>query len=141
MKRDLDLMREIMLDLEDRAHYKGSLKIYNSTPTDLELMRGVELSQEDACNASPEKYHNALLLHDAGFIKENYHFAGIRRTSNIEIYISRLTNSGHDFLDSIRDDGILSKVKTRLIDVGGGASLEVIGSLATSLIKQQLGID
>ncbi|MYA61720.1 MAG: DUF2513 domain-containing protein, partial [Dehalococcoidia bacterium] len=69
------------------------------------------------------------------------HFAGVRRASNTEIYISRLTNSGHDFLDSIRDDGILSKVKTRLLAVGGEASLEVIRALATSLIKQQLGID
>ena len=99
-----------------------------------------ELPHEVATYASPEKYHNALLLHDARFIEESQHFAGIRQSSNREIYILRLTNSSHDFLDSIRDDGILSKVKTRLLDVGGGASLDVVRSLATSLINQQLGL-
>ncbi len=115
MKRDLDVIREILLEVE-------------SLGLD-------EKMRYDSATDSPEKIHNIYLLDDAGYIVSQYmNFAGGRRT----IIIDRLTNNGHDFLDSIRDERVLAKVKTRLAEVGGQATLHVIKTLADQGVAEIL---
>lgn len=57
----------------------------------------------------------------------------------------RLTNEGHDYLESIRDEGIWSKTKKAVAETGGNATLEIIKDLAIGFLKKQIsdrtGID
>ena len=52
-------------------------------------------------------------MYDAGYITEE---------SN-EVY--RLTSQGHDFIESIRDEGIWNKTKAMVSETGGNATLEI----------------
>ena len=50
----------------------------------------------------------------------------------------RITFAGHDYLDSIRDDGIWNKTKQAVAETGGSATLEIIKSLATGFLKKKI---
>ena len=54
--------------------------------------------------------------------------------------IYRLTSDGYDYLDSIREASIWKKTSDKLIQVGGSAALDVVKSLAISVVKDRLGI-
>jgi hypothetical protein len=135
-------MREILLEVE-KLPFNEVTQYYND-PLYADERRG-----------SPEKFHNALLLHDAGYIllATNYvqpkfgeqHDMNSTTSQMLndphytnEVSILRLTNAGHDFLDSIRDERVLAKVKTRLAEVGGQAALHVIKTLADQGVAEIL---
>ena len=71
--------------------------------------------------------HHLKLLCDEGFIEE------------MEKDRFRITNRGHDFLDSI-GKGRLEKIKDTLKGEYGSTPLEIISSLALELIKSKLGL-
>ncbi len=81
-------------------------------------------------------YHMRLMS-EAGFVD------GIDATSSsgYALLNVRLTWSGHDFLDSVRDDSIWESVQKRLIPVGGAATLETVKALAVELTKTAIGIE
>lgn len=54
--------------------------------------------------------------------------------------VSELTFSGHQFLDTIRNNQIFDKVMEKLDEFGSGVTLEVIKLLATKLLKEKLGV-
>ncbi len=95
MKRDWDLIREILVALEDKKESKGILRL-----KDFPSGREQEIS-----------YHVALLL-DAGLVEGSMpsEFGPPVKRFNL----SRLTWEGHDFLDAIRNDDVWSKIKTKL---------------------------
>ena len=121
MKRDLNLIRELLLWAE--THCVG--RTIASTQIKLENYSNQQII-----------YH-ILLLQDAGFI--DY---GISRSvnNNKNPHFSRLTNSGHDFLDSIRQDTIFDQVKQKLAEGANSVALEVVKSLAIKLCYTALGI-
>ena len=142
MKRDLDIIRDLMLAIENRCHGDPLVVIYNRTPDEqrslnVALFLG-EPDEADLASANPGKYHQAQLLYEAGFIAEHAYYASRRGAFTDEFYIERMTNDGHDFLDSIRDDGIFAMVKDKARVVGGTASLAVIKALADNLVKMRL---
>ena len=51
-----------------------------------------------------------------------------------------LTWAGHDFLDAIKDQGIWDQTKTKLKEVGGPASLDVVKAVAVSIMTSALGL-
>ncbi|WP_040650425.1 DUF2513 domain-containing protein [Roseovarius sp. 217] len=57
----------------------------------------------------------------------------------------RMTASGHDFLEAIRDDGLWQKTKDAVSETGGNATLEILKTLAVGLLKKKIsqhtGID
>jgi hypothetical protein len=53
---------------------------------------------------------------------------------------TRLTMKGHDFLDSIRNDGVWKKVKEKVKEKGGGFTMEILKALATQALSQLLGL-
>ena len=57
----------------------------------------------------------------------------------------RLTASGHDFIESIRDDGIWEKTKIAVAETGGNATIEIVKTLAAGFLKKKItdhiGID
>lgn len=77
----------------------------------------------------------------ARLIEADYVNANIRRGSGkiFDYYISSLTWTGHEYLDNIRDDGVWKSVKekTKMLS---GVSLQIMGGVALSVIKQKLGL-
>jgi len=122
MKRDLDLMREILLKLEvnrDRLF----------PPYLPEHPDHVEVT------------YQVLLLHDAGYIEAELTL--MQEPPGAIAVVTRITNSGHDYLDSVRDAKVWEKTKTKLEKVGGGATLEFVKEMAAKtmaeLIKSSWG--
>jgi hypothetical protein len=121
MKRDLDLIREILLHIESGQEYDGTREFCSTTPEEMGLT-----------GYTPEEffYHCTLLIED-GYIDG--------AATIVNIVVRRLTSRGHDFLDDIRDPGVWKKVKTQL---GGlpGVALTVVAELAKGEIKKHLGL-
>lgn len=110
MKRDDDLIRQLLFEAEAR-------------PDGVVLFEGMVLiapSEEAAKRA-----HHAKLLEDAGY------FAQVSKAG------FRLTNSGHDWLQAVRDDTIWSRTK-EAAGKAGGVGLSVMGSIAMGYVKQKL---
>ncbi len=107
MKRDEDLLRQILLDAErsDESY--------------------VVISQTISQPIENRKFgHHVALLCDAGFMKpvSNTHF--------------RMTNQGYDYLQAIRSETIWSKTKQSAADVGG-MTLGMMKDLAVAYLKQE----
>jgi hypothetical protein len=123
MKRDMDLVREILLAVE--ASEESPL---GWTDVEIEGRSREEIS-----------YHIALLDESKLLIAQDlsdydsYHYA-----------VKRLTWDGHEFLDTTRDPTIWGKTKEGAGSVGS-ASFEFMGEMAKSYVKhlanEKLGLN
>lgn len=119
MKRDMDLIREILFLVEskedDRPCWGEDLPLEGCKP--------IELS-----------YH-ANMLAEAGFIV----FEPARTDTGriIKVLVFSLTWHGHEYLDTIRDPEIWRKTKEGAQKVGG-FSLELMADLAKGLVKKKI---
>ena len=102
MKRDMDLVRELLLKLESWPTGRGDNVIIQ--PSDPKLSEGHSVHEID--------YHLDLLM-EAGFI------TGPRSQPMEGIMFRHLSWQGHDFLDSVRDPKIWAKTKKGAEDAGG----------------------
>lgn len=119
MKRDMDLVRNILLKIEadERAHLPVAEFVFENTSR-LELA------------------HHTELVEAAGFIAPVTH---MRSSEAIDYSWDqtigyKLTWDGHEFLDTIRDPEIWNKTKSGAKQVGSW-SIELLGDLAKGLIK------
>lgn len=120
MKRDLDLIRTLLLKIEE-----------HNDPTPIYSERFYNLSDSPAII----DFHLRLLL-QAGFI-EAYEIPVLNK--NYPQYsVLCLTFNGCDYLDSIRDESVWASIKSKLQSVSSSATFEVIKSLATSIILSKL---
>lgn len=119
MKRDLDLIREILLGIEVNPQYNGTRVL------DPSLTFGLSDRQLDEI-----AYHVGMLIED-GYVTG-------KQTKQPGIYVVfGLTISGHDYLDSIRDPAIWMKTKEGA-ERAGGFTLSLIGELAKGFIKTKI---
>jgi len=121
MKRDLDLIREIMLHVESGQEYDGTREFYYIDPEEMGLT---------GYTSEEFVYHWTLLI-EAGYVDG--------AATVVNIVVRRLTSRGHDFLDDIRDPGIWKQVKIRLGSLPGVA-LSIVAELAKSEIKKHLAL-
>ncbi len=120
MKRDMDLWRRILLDVQSIGPATGRYGFPNFQDVDGDILNE----------------HCRLLIEDDmldGKVKELGH-------GGLVVEINRLKNRGHDFLADITDDSVWSKTKERAKSVGGSVSLEVLKALATTVMKAHLGL-
>lgn len=110
MKRDIDLARELLLDIENRG-IDCSMTVLRTGP-----------NQE---NEERIRYHLRLLI-DAGLLKE------VDRTST-GIPCLRLTHDGHELLELARHEGRWRQAKAICQQRIGGLSLSVIRQLLIRL--------
>lgn len=119
MKRDMGLIREILLQVEARP-----------SVNDWDLVEIEGRSQEEI------SYH-VKMLDDAGLVEaidmRSFGPDGYRYAPKF------LTVWGHDFLDSIRSPSVWEKVKQQLVPIGGSASLEVVKAIAKKAVADVLG--
>lgn len=130
MKRDPDLVRAILLQLES-PQFDGFSSI---RLTDKILSIPGREYKEIA-------YHIALLLENKYIIGKDITNLG---SSAPEYAILRMTSLGHDFLDAVRDDQIWTETK-RGIHAAGNATLDFVIELAKGyakkIIREQIGLD
>jgi len=118
MKRDMDLIREMLLAIESDAHgFAPKIEILGYTQEQI-------------------NYH-AFLLGEAGLAKV------IDTTSmgneSPEALVTRLTWLGHEFLDSARENNIWNQAKDKIGKIGS-ASLPIWLALLTKLIENKVGL-
>jgi len=120
VKRDLDLIRELLLRLEAMPLQPGQV---------IFLYPGNFSIDDHAWDEI--KYHFAL-LEEAKLITNLGKWSG-----RGDLSFSRLTSAGHDYVDTIRDPKIWAKTKKGLESVGGW-TLELVGRLAKGLVDKQI---
>jgi Hypothetical protein (DUF2513) len=121
MKRDMDLVREILLRLE---------------AIQFPAIGGVAVTYNDEVFAvegkSVDEVAYALkLIRDAGFLKA----AHTQPANGVALF--GLSWSGHDFLDTVRDPEIWAKTKEGAAKAGG-FTVDLLAELAKGLIRTQI---
>lgn len=112
MKRDMDLIRTILLAVE---------------AADLPLQKAPQIDGQ-----SPDAVSQHIrILNDAGYL-DHGHFTYVHGLPSG--YGHRLTWAGHEFLDSIRDTAIWAKTKGAAEQLGSW-SLEMLSDLAKGYIR------
>ncbi len=132
MKRDMDMVRDLLLKVED-----GQKVFETASSEDAELL-GFEpdtvLSQEDADKIAG----HLILLEEADFIVVEGRMGGG------SVLVDRLTWRGHEFLDTIRDDEVWAQTKQTAKKAGTGAIEFVWGiakEIAKAEVKRRTGFD
>lgn len=120
MKRDMDLIRQIMLAIEasPTGYVQSDLKI-------------------EGYSSEQIGYH-VYLLSEAGYV------VGIDTTDTSNTSpmwtVGNLTWAGHEFLAAARDPGIWQSVKERTLSVGGAVTVPILLGLLKLAIKERLGL-
>jgi hypothetical protein len=117
VKRDNDLIRELLIEIEE---HEGSR---------YHLILGDDSDAEDY-----RRHYHLELMADAGLVE----ISGTYDTT------FRLTNYGHDFIEAIRDDNAWEAVKGAA-NKAGGVSLSLLADIGVALLKAKaaeiLGVD
>jgi len=58
----------------------------------------------------------------------------------IAVDVTRLTNTGHDFLYASRSDTVWKKFKAKLTEVGGSVAMSIATDLLKKYSKEELGL-
>jgi hypothetical protein len=111
MQRNMDLLRSILLRMEESQHHSVSLN----------EMAGVGANGETVGG-------HLRLLADANYVE------AVALGQSIKATHWRITWTGYEFLESVRNDEIWTKTKTGASKVGSW-SVKLIGDLATGYIK------
>lgn len=114
MKRDMDLIREILIEIESweqafpRSHevvledyQRREISYHVLIMLEADLLRAIEVSSADE-----------LIMHP-----------------------SRLTWEGHEFLEAAKDDGIWNQAKEVVLEKGGGLVFDVLKAVLVQIIK------
>ncbi len=123
MKRDMELIRKVLLYIEEHADGER-------------LIREWHIEGHDFKEVS---YHVKLLV-EHGLVNG--------RSSGIDQYLlwyaDSLTWPGHDFLDSIKNDTVWEKIKSGIKNKGleiGQVSFGVLKEYAKAEVKTRLGLE
>ncbi|MBF4554842.1 DUF2513 domain-containing protein [Pseudomonas sp. p50] len=127
MRRDMDLIRLIVLQIESDHQGPNDLLSFEDFNTELVI---------DGYTPAQVEYHLQLAI--------SSHIFEIPRNAGGLYIISGLSPKGHDFADSVRDEKIWAMTKEGALKAGG-FTLELLGNLAKGFAKKQLekhtGID
>ena len=119
MKRDLDLIRKMLLAIEDApSGWAPELKIDGNTDTQI-------------------GYHSYLMI-DAGLA--HGHDVSELGSEAPNSMISNLTWAGHEFADAARDETLWKKAMGIVAEKGGNITLDIMKQLLSSLMKGALGL-
>jgi hypothetical protein len=121
MKRDIELIRDLLLCIEESEIFNGTRLIKPEIG-----MIGITTWNVN------EALYNITQLVEAGFIAGNV-------SEDQMPFISKLTWTGHDLLDDIRDPDVWKKTKNRLKAVSGG-SVDLLMALARAEARLRLGL-
>jgi hypothetical protein len=119
MKRDMDLIRTLLLWIESDQQLDGTRQVQLDQPNDIGI---TDHSYEEVA------YHLNHLI-DKGYVKGLY--------AAQMPFVNQLTWAGHDFLDSVRDPEIWAKTK-KGAEGARGFTADLLRDLAKGLLKKQI---
>ncbi len=121
MRRNMDLIRQIVLAIEDAVEPVTSSKL-----------------QIDGFTAKEIAYHCELIT-EAGLVDfiDTTHYG----SEGSEFHIRRLTKTGHDLADACRSESIWRKLISDVSQKAGGLTLDVLLAYAKSEAMKRLGLD
>ncbi|MEO6527773.1 MAG: DUF2513 domain-containing protein [Gemmatimonadaceae bacterium] len=117
MKRDIDLVRQIMMNIEDLP--SGPSMQFRMGEVDDPVVR-----------AHLEMMISAGLVN--GKITEPYGARGA------VIIISGLSWEGHEWIETVRDDGLWNEVKITVLNCGGALTFEIARDVANQILRKRL---
>ncbi len=121
MRRDMDLIRELLLRLEALPINPGGTVSFDVSDPEI----AVEGFSED------EVYDHLSMIYDAGFATSGMKDRGSLSGS---WYFRSLTWNGRDFLDAVREPKVWAETKTRADKVGGW-TVGILTDLAKGYLK------
>ena len=114
MKRNMDLIRKILLTIEEEHDGRNRVQIHS--------VEGYPRNEVS--------FHVHLLV-DAGYVN-----AGKVGALQGTVYLIRgITWEGYEFLDAVRSDNVWSRVQKKLKVIGGQASVATVRQLAIEITK------
>jgi len=120
MKRDMDLIRKILFNIEEYEHALA--------PKEINI---------DGYNQDQIGYH-IYIMGEAGLLEV------IERTtldcSSPIAQARSITWEGHDFLDAIRSDTIWEKTKRKITEAGASMAFEIVKTIAIAISIKQIGL-
>ena len=119
MKRDINLIRELLLQIES----KDCRKAENFDIPD--------------CDIQTINYH-LILLKEANFIKA--FFLQSDQSGIEDVIVHRLTWNGHEFLDAARNDTTWNNAKKALREKAITVTFDVLKLLLIEGVKAQIGL-
>jgi hypothetical protein len=122
MKRDMELVRAVILKVEGLELPPGAFLVVGPWEPELEI-EGYDAN---------EIGHHLLMPIDGGFVDATRGLSG-------EFVIKGLTWNGHEFLNDIRDPEVWRKTKERTKAVAG-VGLQFFWEIAKAEIKTKLGL-
>lgn len=122
MKRDMDLIRTILLEIEKAEDREIPINSVSIGDFDRKTIR----------------YHIDL-LEDSGLAKVIKHTIQLGRTKQPTFINLRLSWEGHEFLDAARDDNVWAKAKVVLVKMSG-LPFEVLQALLIDYVKDKAGL-
>jgi hypothetical protein len=123
LKRDFDLIRDILLQIE-------------AAPANSRRFR-IRIPEKDQDVVDE---HVELLIESGLVDGAPRHVSGAPMYVEIEVMVTRLTWEGHDFLSSMRDDTIWRKAKTEIIKPGLSFTFSLLAEWLKTEAKSKLGI-
>jgi hypothetical protein len=114
MKRDTDLVRQILIEIEKQPFTGGWIRL--------------EIDDYDCGEIS---YH-VMLLHEAGLI------LAVDTTKRNSWLPLRLTWDGHEFLEAARDNSRWQQAKSTMMEKAGGITFEILKQLLMNLMMNQI---
>jgi hypothetical protein len=117
--RDMDLVREVLIAIEQDPAFDGLCQMQPDGPNPLGI---------SDFSFAQVAYHLALLI-DAGMVVGK---SGMRMP-----IITRLTWQGHEFCDTVRDPAIWAKTK-KGASAAGGFTIDLLKDLAKGFLKTQI---
>jgi hypothetical protein len=116
MRRDMDLVREILRQIEAWPEAQGLIDFDLPDRSPEEVIYHVEIMAKAGL----------IEAQDASTLARNYWRA------------KKLTWKGHEFLEAARNDTIWKKAKTQLTEKVGGMSFDVMLALLKEIAKRQV---
>lgn len=129
MKRDMELVREVLMKLEALPMRPGSMVVISGYDEEMAV---------DGHTPEEVEYHMTM-LRDAGFLNS----PGAQPAGN-GITFRSLTWEGHEFLDTVRDPEVWKRTKEGASKMGGW-TFGLLKDLGTAYLKhvakERLGLD
>lgn len=122
MKRDPDLVRHLLLFLEEKSDDKG-----------------VDNLVMDGYSESEVMYH-FILMDQAGLLRCERIVSRTTPDRVIRVLPFSLTWQGHEFLEASRDEGAWKKAKELVKSKSGALSFDVLKGVLIGLAKDSVGL-
>jgi Hypothetical protein (DUF2513) len=119
VKRDLDLVRQLMLQIEALP----------ASPPVQYRMSEIE---------DPVLLAHLELLIDAGLV--NGRIARSHGTRGDVISVEGLTWQGHEWIEMVRSQSVWNETKRTVLDQGGALTFELTRAVAANLLRARLGL-